>query len=349
MTSRILVMPGDGVGPEICREAVRVLDVLASDHGLDIELDEALVGGAAVDGAGDPLPDDSLAAAREADAILFGAIGGPKWDSQPRDKRPESGLLRLRSELGLFANLRPAILYSQLAHASSLKQEIVAGLDIMIVRELTGGIYFGKRQEGETHATDECAYSAEEVERVARIAFKAAQGRSGRLTSVDKANVLASSRLWRRVVVRMQAEEFPDVTLDHMLVDAMAMKLIEAPAWFDVILTENMFGDILSDEASVLAGSIGLAPSASLGDGVGIYEPIHGSAPDIAGQGKANPLGMILSAAMMLRHSLDAADAADAIEAAVQAHLASSARTADLGGTAGTGETAEAVAARLSE
>ena len=332
---------------ELLDGARTVLEAADERFGLGLSFESHDFGGIAIDKYGDPFPDSTRAACEGADAVLLGAVGGPQWEGG--EVRPEQGLLALRKTLGTFANLRPITLFEGLEHLSPLKEDRAAGIDLLIVRELTGGIYFGKRQEGETHATDECAYSAEEVERVARIAFKAAQGRSGRLTSVDKANVLASSRLWRRVVVRMQAEEFPDVTLDHMLVDAMAMKLIEAPAWFDVILTENMFGDILSDEASVLAGSIGLAPSASLGDGVGIYEPIHGSAPDIAGQGKANPLGMILSAAMMLRHSLDAADAADAIEAAVQAHLASSARTADLGGTAGTGETAEAVAARLSE
>tara|TARA_B100000953_G_scaffold280077_1_gene256634 strand:+ start:323 stop:1366 length:1044 start_codon:yes stop_codon:yes gene_type:complete len=347
MSRKIVCLPGDGIGPEVLDGARTVLEAADERFGLGLSFESHDFGGIAIDKYGDPFPDSTRAACEGADAVLLGAVGGPQWEGG--EVRPEQGLLALRKTLGTFANLRPITLFEGLEHLSPLKEDRAAGIDLLIVRELTGGIYFGKRQEGETHATDECAYSAEEVERVARIAFKAAQGRSGRLTSVDKANVLASSRLWRRVVVRMQAEEFPDVTLDHMLVDAMAMKLIEAPAWFDVILTENMFGDILSDEASVLAGSIGLAPSASLGDGVGIYEPIHGSAPDIAGQGKANPLGMILSAAMMLRHSLDAADAADAIEAAVQAHLASSARTADLGGTAGTGETAEAVAARLSE
>ena len=347
MSRKIVCLPGDGIGPEVLDGARTVLEAADERFGLGLSFESHDFGGIAIDKYGDPFPDSTRAACEGADAVLLGAVGGPQWEGG--EVRPEQGLLALRKTLGTFANLRPITLFEGLEHLSPLKEDRAAGIDLLIVRELTGGIYFGKRQEGETHATDECAYSAEEVERVARIAFKAAQGRSGRLTSVDKANVLASSRLWRRVVVRMQAEEFPDVTLDHMLVDAMAMKLIEAPAWFDVILTENMFGDILSDEASVLAGSIGLAPSASLGDGVGIYEPIHGSAPDIAGQGKANPLGMILSAAMMLRHSLDAADAADAIEAAVQAHLASSARTADLGGTAGTGETAEALAARLSE
>ena len=347
MSRKIVCLPGDGIGPEVLDGARTVLEAADERFGLGLSFESHDFGGIAIDKYGDPFPDSTRAACEGADAVLLGAVGGPQWEGG--EVRPEQGLLALRKTLGTFANLRPITLFEGLEHLSPLKEDRAAGIDLLIVRELTGGIYFGKRQEGETHATDECAYSAEEVENVARIAFKAAQGRSGRLTSVDKANVLASSRLWRRVVVRMQAEEFPDVTLDHMLVDAMAMKLIEAPAWFDVILTENMFGDILSDEASVLAGSIGLAPSASLGDGVGIYEPIHGSAPDIAGQGKANPLGMILSAAMMLRHSLDAADAADAIEAAVQAHLASSARTADLGGTAGTGETAEAVAARLSE
>ncbi len=341
----IVCLPGDGIGPEVLDGARMVLEAADARFGLGLSFESHDFGGIAIDKHGDPFPDATRAACEAADAVLLGAVGGPKWEGG--DVRPEQGLLALRKTLGTFANLRPITLFEGLEHLSPLKEDRAAGIDLLIVRELTGGIYFGKRQEGETHATDECAYSAEEVERVARIAFKAAQGRSGRLTSVDKANVLASSRLWRRVVVRMQAEEFPDVTLDHMLVDAMAMKLIEAPAWFDVILTENMFGDILSDEASVLAGSIGLAPSASLGDGVGIYEPIHGSAPDIAGQGKANPIGAIMSAAMLLRHSLAQEEAASAIEDAVRTHLAGGARTADLGGDMGTVATAGAVTEQI--
>ncbi len=336
MTSRILVMPGDGVGPEICREAVRVLDVLASDHGLDVELDEALVGGAAVDSAGDPLPEDSLVAAREADAILFGAIGGPKWDSQPRDKRPESGLLRLRSELGLFANLRPAILYSQLAHASSLKKEIVAGLDIMIVRELTGGIYFGKpagqgtTDAGRREAWNTMRYDEDEIVRIGRRAFEIARARGGRLCSVDKANVLDVSQLWRDVMNEL-ATDYPDVELSHMYVDNAAMQLVRAPKQFDTIVTTNLFGDILSDTAAMLTGSIGMLPSASLdAAGCGMYEPVHGSAPDIAGQGVANPLATILSVAMMLRYTLERGDLADKVETAVGAVLDRGLRTRDI-------------------
>ena len=335
MTSRILVMPGDGVGPEICREAVRVLDVLAADHDLDIELDEAPIGGAAVDAADDPLPEESLAAARSADAILFGAIGGPKWDRHPRAKRPESGLLRLRSELGLFANLRPAILYSQLAHASALKPEVVAGLDIMIVRELTGGIYFGQprgveERDGERVGFNTYVYSESEIERIGRVAFEMARKRDKKLCSVDKANVLEVTILWREVMERLSAE-YPDVELSHMYVDNAAMQLVRAPKQFDVVVTGNMFGDILSDAAAMLTGSIGMLPSASLNEsGQGMYEPCHGSAPDIAGQNIANPLAMMLSVAMMLRYSLNETAMAERIEAAVGSVLDDGLRTADI-------------------
>ncbi len=346
MTATIVLLPGDGIGPEVTAAAKLVLEAVDTRFDLGLSFTEHDFGGIAIDRHGDPFPAGTRIACEGADAILLGAVGGPKWDGG--GPRPETGLLGLRKALGTYANLRPITLFEGLEHLSPLKADRAAGIDLLIVRELIGGIYFGKRQEGETHATDECAYSADEVERVARIAFTAARGRSGRLTSVDKANVLATSRLWRKTVIRLHEAEFSDVTLDHMLVDAMAMKLIEAPAWFDVILTENMFGDILSDEASVLAGSIGLAPSASLGLGPrGLYEPIHGSAPDIAGQDKANPIGAIMSAAMLLRHSLDAGAAADAIEAAVRAHLADGGRTADLGGDVGTVATAEAVAGRV--
>ncbi len=346
MTANIVLLPGDGIGPEVTAAAKLVLEAADARFDLGLSFEAHDFGGIAIDRHGDPFPAATRAACESADAILLGAVGGPKWDKG--GPRPETGLLALRKALGTFANLRPITLFEGLEHLSPLKPDRAAGIDLLIVRELTGGIYFGKRQEGETHATDECAYSAMEVERVARIAFEAARGRSGRLTSVDKANVLATSRLWRGTVIRLHEAEYSDVTLDHMLVDAMAMKLIEAPAWFDVILTENMFGDILSDEASVLAGSIGLAPSASLGLGPrGLYEPIHGSAPDIAGQDKANPIGAIMSAAMLLRHSLEAAGAADAIEAAVRAHLAVGGRTAELGGDMGTVATAEAVAGRV--
>ncbi|MBS62838.1 3-isopropylmalate dehydrogenase [Salinisphaera sp.] len=336
MTARILVMPGDGVGPEICREAVRLLDTLASDHGLDIELDEALVGGAAIDAEGEPLPASSLAAAREADAILFGAIGGPKWDDEPRENRPESGLLRLRSELGLFANLRPAILYPQLAHVSALKRDIVSGLDIMIVRELTGGIYFGKpagrhmNANGKREAFNTMRYDEDEIRRIGRTAFDIARARGGRLCSVDKANVLDVSQLWRDVMNELHAE-YQDVELTHMYVDNAAMQLVRAPKQFDTLVTGNLFGDVLSDAAAMLTGSIGMLPSASMDiNGKGLYEPVHGSAPDIAGQGVANPLATILSVAMMLRYSLDRGDLADKVENAVGYALDRGLRTRDI-------------------
>jgi 3-isopropylmalate dehydrogenase len=336
MTARILVMPGDGVGPEICREAVRVLETLAHDHGLDIELEEALVGGAAIDAAGDPLPESSLVAAREADAILFGAIGGPAWDSQPRDKRPESGLLRLRSELELFANLRPAILYPQLAYASALKPEIVSGLDIMIVRELTGGIYFGEpagtltNDQGHREAFNTMRYDEVEIERIGRRAFEIAGARNGRLCSVDKANVLDVSQLWRDVMNELAAD-YPQVSLTHMYVDNAAMQMVRAPKQFDTVVTGNLFGDILSDAAAMLTGSIGMLPSASMDrHGKGMYEPVHGSAPDIAGQGVANPLAAILSVAMLLRYSLKRGDLADKVESAVGYALDRGLRTRDI-------------------
>ncbi|RJS95023.1 3-isopropylmalate dehydrogenase [Salinisphaera sp. Q1T1-3] len=336
MTSRILVMSGDGVGPEICREAVRVLDALVSDHGLDVELDEALVGGAAYDAEGDPLPPTSLAAAREADAVLFGAIGGPQWDGLPRASRPESGLLRLRSELDLFANLRPAMLYPQLAHASALKPAMVSALDIMIVRELTGGIYFGKpagngvNEAGRREAWNTMRYDEDEIVRIGRRAFEIARARNGRLCSVDKANVLDVSQLWRDVMTELAAE-YPDVELTHMYVDNAAMQLVRAPKQFDTVVTGNLFGDILSDAAAMLTGSIGMLPSAALNaTGRGMYEPVHGSAPDIAGQGVANPLAAILSVAMMLRYSLNRGDLADRVEHAVGQALDRGLRTRDI-------------------
>lgn len=336
MTARILVMSGDGVGPEIAREGVRVLETLARDHGLDIELEEALVGGAAIDAEGDPLPESSLAAAREADAILFGAIGGPAWDGQPRDKRPESGLLRLRSELELFANLRPAILYPQLAHASALRPEIVSGLDIMIVRELTGGIYFGKpagsatNNRGLREAFNTMRYDEAEIERIGRRAFEIAGARNGRLCSVDKSNVLDVSQLWRDVMNEL-APDYPNVSLTHLYVDNAAMQLVRAPKQFDTVVTGNLFGDILSDAAAMLTGSIGMLPSASMDqNGKGMYEPVHGSAPDIAGQGVANPLAAILSVAMLLRYSLDRGDLADRVESAVGYALNRGLRTRDI-------------------
>lgn len=333
MTFRIVLLPGDGVGPEVTAAARKVIDAAAARFNIDIELEEYLFGGSAIDACGDPFPAATKQACVEADAVFLGAVGGPKWEAGA--VRPEAGLLALRQKLGVFANLRPIALHPKLAHLSPLKEDRLQNVDILIVRELTGGVYFGEREEGKERASDNCVYTRAEVERVARIAFEAARARCGKVTSVDKANVMATSRLWRSTVIDLQANEFPDVALDHVLVDAMAMKLIQAPGAFDVILTENMFGDILSDEASVIAGSIGLAPSASIGDGAaGLYEPIHGSAPDIAGQDKANPVGAILSAAMMFRHSLNAGEAAEAIEGAVAGALASGLATADLGGNA---------------
>lgn len=336
MTARILVMPGDGVGPEICREGVRVLEALASDHGLDIELEEALVGGAAIDAEGDPLPESSLDAARRADAVLFGAIGGPAWDNQPREKRPESGLLRLRSELDLFANLRPAILYAQLAHVSALKREIVAGLDVMIVRELTGGIYFGtpagvhSNADGQREAFNTMRYDEVEIGRIGRAAFEIARARGGRLCSVDKANVLDVSQLWRDVMTEL-GREYEDIELTHMYVDNAAMQLVRAPKQFDTVVTGNLFGDVLSDAAAMLTGSIGMLPSASMdSNGKGLYEPVHGSAPDIAGQGVANPLATILSVAMMLRYTLKRPELAKKVENAVGYALDRGLRTRDI-------------------
>lgn len=336
MTDKILVLPGDGVGPEICLEAVRVLEALRRDHGLDIELEQGLVGGAAFAAAGDPLPEETLAKARECQAILFGAVGGPQWDQLPREHRPESGLLRLRSELGLFANLRPAILYPQLAHASSLREDVVEGLDVMIVRELTGGLYFGQPRDtrtdigGRRQAVNTMLYTDAEIERIARVAFKTARRRSKRLCSVDKANVLEVSQLWRDVVTELAAD-YPDVELTHMYVDNAAMQLVRAPKQFDTIVTGNLFGDILSDIAAMLTGSIGMLPSASLDEqGRGMYEPVHGSAPDIAGEDVVNPLATILSVAMMLRHSLGREDLAKRVEDAVGDALDRGLRTRDI-------------------
>lgn len=332
----IAVLAGDGIGPEIVAQAVRVLKEVAGRFGQEFRFEEALVGGIAYDETGHPLPPETLALCKRADAILFGAVGGPKWDTvQPPSLRPELGaLLPLRKELGLFANLRPARLYPALASASALKQELVSGgLDILVVRELTSGIYFGdpkgRTNEGR-RAVDTCVYSVEEIERIARVGFESARKRGRRLCSVDKANVLETSRLWRETVTRIGAE-YADVELSHMLVDNCAMQLIRDPRQFDVIVTENMFGDILSDEASMLTGSLGMLPSASLGQGTtGLYEPIHGSAPDIAGKGVANPLATILSAAMLLRYSLGLEEAAQTIERAVEKTLAAGYRTADI-------------------
>ncbi|KRT54776.1 3-isopropylmalate dehydrogenase [endosymbiont of Ridgeia piscesae] len=336
MSKKILILPGDGIGPEIVTEAVKVLATLRDEHGLDIEMDEALVGGAAIDATGGPLPDATLDLAKEADAILLGAVGGHKWEALDISIRPEKGLLGLRSELNLFANLRPAILYPQLADASTLKPEVVSGLDIMIVRELTGGIYFGQPRgvreldNGERQGYNTLVYSESEVDRIARVAFDIAMKRGKRLCSVDKANVLECTEMWREVVTKV-AEEHPEVELSHMYVDNAAMQLVKWPKQFDVMVTTNMFGDILSDCAAMLTGSIGMLPSASLDENSkGMYEPIHGSAPDIAGQGVANPLATILSVAMMLRYSLDKPAMAERIEAAVNKVLDDGLRTPDI-------------------
>jgi 3-isopropylmalate dehydrogenase len=357
MSRRVLLLPGDYIGQEIVPEAARVLELVAVRHDLDLKLDEALIGGAAVDAEGLPLPPSTLAAAREADAILLGAVGGPAYDGLDRALRPERGLLQIRSELGLFGNLRPAIMYPQLVEASSLKPELVAGLDILIVRELTGGIYFGEprgirtRDDGEREGFNTYVYSEGEIRRIARLAFELASRRQGRVCSVDKANVLEATVLWREVVTELAAE-FPGVELEHMYVDNAAMQLVRAPKQFDVIVTGNMFGDILSDAAAMLTGSIGMLPSASLNEnGQGIYEPCHGSAPDIAGQGMANPLATILSVAMMLRYSLDCPGAADEIEAAVGRVLDRGLRTPDIAApgieTVSTREMGDAVVAEI--
>ncbi|HYM27225.1 MAG TPA: 3-isopropylmalate dehydrogenase [Steroidobacteraceae bacterium] len=345
MKARVAVLAGDGIGPEVTAEGVRCLRAVAGLCGHDIELTPRPFGGAAIDAVGEPLPEATLAACRAADAVLLGAIGGPKWSAPEATVRPEAGLLRLRKELGTFANLRPVTVHAALADASTLKAEVVRGVDLVFVRELTGGIYFGEKYRDATRASDVCSYSAAEIERVVRLAAQLAQSRRGRLTSIDKANVLETSRLWREVTTRVVRHEFPHLTLEHMLVDAAAMHLMRRPRDFDVLVTENMFGDILTDEASMLAGSLGLLPSASLGGtGPGLYEPLHGSAPDIAGRGIANPCGMILSVALLLRHSLRLPAEAAALERAVSAALAAGARTADLAGLAGPGLSTRAMA-----
>jgi len=336
MTKKIAVLPGDGIGTEIVAEALKVLDVLKQDFGLQIETEEALVGGAAYDATGTPFPEATLKVCRAADSVLLGAVGGPKWEPLDYSLRPERGLLGLRSELELFANLRPAILYPQLVAASTLKPEVVSGLDIMIIRELTGGIYFGKprgrrvNDQGEREGFNTLIYNESEIRRIGHIAFQTAQKRNRRLCSVDKANVLECTELWREIMIEV-AKDYPDVELTHMYVDNAAMQLVRAPKQFDVMVTENMFGDILSDCAAMLTGSIGMLPSASLDkNGKGMYEPIHGSAPDIAGKGVANPIATILSVAMMLRHSFGDATHADLIEKAVIAALDEGYRTADI-------------------
>ncbi len=355
---KIAVLSGDGIGPEIVAQAVKVLETLRAD-GLKIELEPAPIGGAGYEAAGDPLPAATLELARKADAVLLGAVGGPKYDTLPRPMRPEQGLLRIRKELGLFANLRPAVLYPELAGASTLRPEVVAGLDIMILRELTGDIYFGqprgRRQTaaGEREGFDTMLYSESEIRRIAHVGFQTARKRGRKLCSVDKANVLDTSILWREVVTEV-AKDYADVELSHMYVDNAAMQLVRAPRQFDVIVTGNMFGDILSDQASMLTGSIGMLPSASLDvHDKGLYEPIHGSAPDIAGKDLANPLATILSLAMMMRHTFRQGQAADRIEGAVKRVLAEGLRTADIQTPGcrkvGTREMGEAVVAALAQ
>ncbi|MEM7081197.1 MAG: 3-isopropylmalate dehydrogenase [Pseudomonadota bacterium] len=331
MNARICVLPGDGIGPEIIAVAVRVLEAIGQSSGRSFDIDQADIGGAAIDACGDPLPPSTLAACKGSDAILLGAVGGPKWSDPKATVRPEQGLLRLRAELGLFANLRPIRTHPSIIRHSPLREELTKDIDMIIVRELTGGIYFGERVESDEQASDLCAYSADEVARIVRVAARLAENRRGRLVSVDKANVLATSRLWRTVTTEVMASEFPHVTLEHVLVDAAAMHLLQRPASFDVIVTENLFGDILTDEASVIPGSIGLLPSASLnGSGVGLFEPIHGSAPDIAGRGIANPYGTLASVAMLLRHSLGLDGEADKLEHVLETCLTDSLVTPDL-------------------
>jgi 3-isopropylmalate dehydrogenase len=339
---KIVTLPGDGIGPEVLAAALELLHEVAPE----LEYDEQPIGGAAIDAIGTALPDETLEAAKRSDAVLLAAVGGPKWDTtDPTKPRPEQGLLGLRQGLGLYANLRPVRPLPALYGESPLKREVIERTDLLVVRELTGGIYFGEKGRANGRAHDVCAYTEQEVERIARTAFKAARSR---VTSVDKANVLETSRLWREVVMRVHGAEFPHIELEHLLVDNAAMRLVAAPRHFDVILTENMFGDILSDEAAMLTGSIGLLPSASLGDdGPGVFEPVHGSAPDIAGQGVANPLAMFLSAALMLRHGLSREEDAARIESAVDRALEAGLRTGDLGGNATTAEATRAVLKEL--
>ncbi len=352
-SARIVLLPGDGIGPDVVAEGVKVLETVAELYGHSFEFEEHLIGGAAIDASGSALSDETIADCRKADAVLLGAVGGPKWDDPKASVRPEQGLLRIRKELGLYANLRPVRMTESLASASPLKESVITGADLLVVRELTGGIYFGepRYREGsgaDRRAADTLVYSAPEIERVVRLAFELARGRRKHVTSVDKANVLDSSRLWREVAAEI-AGTYPDVAFDNGLVDSVAMKLVSEPTAYDVIVTGNMFGDILSDEASILSGSLGMLPSASLAEGrFGLYEPVHGSAPDIAGQGLANPVATVLSAAMMVRTSLGLEAEADAIERAVDATLAEGYRTRDLA-PAGASVSTSAFSARIVE
>ena len=351
MTKTLLLLPGDGIGPEVLAQVRRVIDHLKAGAGLKLDVLEQPFGGASFDAYGSPLTAEAEAAALKADAVLMGAVGGPKWASAPRDKRPEAGLLRLRQAMAVYANLRPALCFDALAGASALKPEFVAGLDIMIVNELTGGVYFGEPRfietlaDGQRRAVDTQVYTTSEIERVARVAFELARGRRNKVTSCEKSNVMETGLLWREVVTDLHKRDYADVNLEHMLADNAAMQLVKNPGQFDVIVTDNLFGDILSDEAAMLTGGIGLLPSAALGDAgkAGLFEPIHGSAPDIAGTSAANPLAAILSFEMALRWSLGRADLADRLFAAVKAALDAGARTRDLGGLLTTGEMGDAV------
>ncbi len=355
MTKTLLLLPGDGIGPEVTAQSRRVVDWLNAHAALDVVMEEALFGGAAIDATGSPLEDATLARAKSVDAVLMGAVGGPQWAKQSYDKRPEAGLLSLRAGMGVFANLRPAICFPALADASSLKREFVEGLDILFVRELTGGVYFGEPRgiedlgDGNRRGVNTQVYTSSEIRRVARVAFELARGRSNRVCSAEKSNVMESGLLWREEVQALHDAEYADVELSHMLADNTAMQLVKYPKQFDVIVTDNLFGDILSDEAGMLTGSLGMLPSAALGEAgrPGLYEPIHGSAPDIAGRGVANPCASILSLAMALRHSLGRADLADRVEDAVSGALDDGLRTGDLGGSATTVEMGDAIIARL--
>jgi 3-isopropylmalate dehydrogenase len=354
LKAKIVVLPGDGIGPEVTAEAVKVLELVAERFGHELQFTERLMGGCSIDRHGTSLTDETLADCKAADAVLLGAVGGPKWDDPRAKERPERGLLALRKGLGVFANLRPVRVHESLLDASPLKPERLRGVDILVIRELTGGLYFGQpkgrdTKDGHERAVDTLEYQDFEVQRVVELAFRLAQGRKKKVTSVDKANVLESSRLWRQIATAIGAAN-PGVALDHVLVDTAAMRLITHPSSFDVIVTENMFGDILTDEASVLAGSMGMLPSASIGDGgPGLYEPIHGSAPDIAGKGIANPVGTILSAALMLRHSLGLPAEAGVIEDAVDAAISDGCRTGDLGGKLGTRQMTDEIVRRLDQ
>ncbi|MBT8078926.1 MAG: 3-isopropylmalate dehydrogenase [Gammaproteobacteria bacterium] len=346
MEALIAVLPGDGIGPEVARAGVQVLQRMADIGGHKFTIREQLIGGASIDATGEPLPADTVKSCLASDAVMLGAVGGPKWSDPNAAVRPEQGLLRLRAELEVFANLRPVKIFDDMADASPLKRELLVGVDLLVVRELTGGIYFGEKSRSATSASDLCIYEAFEIERIVRVAGRLASARRGKLCSVDKANVLETSRLWRDIASRVTREEFPELQVEHLLVDAAAMHLLSRPADFDVIVTENMFGDILTDEASMLAGSLGMLPSASLGEqSRGLYEPIHGSAPDIAGRGIANPCGMIASTALLLRHSLNLSEEAAQIEQALERTIRDGYRTADIAAGGSAVDTTEMTAA----